>query len=81
MPDSRQHPPRLTVELRPDQRAALNSLIPWGTGKYLWEAIIDDVIELLQENEETRKRILGAIITRDLKLRDFSRINNKPEEQ
>lgn len=38
--------PRLSVDLREDQKIALAQLIPWGIGRRVWHEIIDDMIEL-----------------------------------
>jgi hypothetical protein len=45
---------RLTVEIREDQRVAMNQLIPWGCMKPLFEHIIDDLILMLKENGSAR---------------------------
>lgn len=57
--------PRLSIEISEKQFLALQQLIPHGLRKVIFNYIIDDLIELLNTNP---KLIIGAILTRDLKL-------------
>lgn len=41
---------KLTVEVREDQALALRRLIPWGTQRAFFEAVIDDVITALERH-------------------------------
>ena len=43
--------PRLTVNITEEQRAALDKLLPWGTGRSFFSAIIDDCIRYLSDPE------------------------------
>ena len=61
-------PSRLSVDLRPDQKQELDRLIPWGLGKPLWHAIIDDVIELASEHGTT---FIGLLVTGKCRSQDI----------
>ena len=40
---------KLTVEIRADQQRALQNYIPWGAQRAFFEALIDDIIIVLNE--------------------------------
>jgi hypothetical protein len=48
----RDNPPRLNVEITEEQDVALRKLIPWGMKHHLFSAIIDALIEVVQEHGE-----------------------------
>ncbi|MDI6785083.1 MAG: hypothetical protein QMD92_00080 [bacterium] len=48
----RENPPRLNVEITEKQDEALRRLIPWGLKHHLFSAIVDELIELLNEHGE-----------------------------
>lgn len=61
--------PRLNVELTDKQADDLQRLIPHGHRKYVFGALIDDLIALLEQADPgNRGRILAFIITRELSL-------------
>jgi hypothetical protein len=62
-------PPRLTIEISEAQEQKLRRLIPHGTKKYLFSAIIDDLIPLLELHGEMA---IAAILSRKLKLVDWA---------
>jgi len=41
--------PRLTIDLREDQRQRLSRLIPWGMAGHVFRKAIDDVLDLVEE--------------------------------
>lgn len=48
----RDNAPRLNVEITEEQDAALRKLIPWGMKHHLFSAIIDELIEVIEEHGE-----------------------------
>ena len=60
--------PRLTFDLRDrKQQEKLHDLLPHGTKVRIFNAIVDDLIEILS-NSSDRALLLGAILTRDITL-------------
>lgn len=76
--DGKGYRPRLSVEIREDQYHKLEQLIPWGMQKPLFEAIVDDLIAMLDDNPN-KQMILGAIITRNVHLWDLLNIPEKED--
>ena len=52
--------PRLTVDLRPDQQEALKRILPHGTQKLLFHAVIDGIISIYNKGGF---EALGPILT------------------
>lgn len=48
MAQSDDYRPRLSIVLTEEQRKKLNKLLPWGTGRVLFSAIVDEIISLLE---------------------------------
>ena len=69
--NSKEWRPRLSVEITPEQSRSLTNLIPHGMIKPLFRALVDDVIEMTEKHGEM---FLAAVIARQLKLKDFSRL-------
>jgi hypothetical protein len=65
MPD---YIPRLTVELREDQARKLSDKIPHGLRKPLFQALVDDVISMLDKHGTV---FIAAVISRDMSYKDF----------
>lgn len=65
--------PRITFEVDPDVKRRLDMVIPWGFLTPVYQAITEDLLELL-DDEENVKAVLGAIALRKLKLQDFLRL-------
>ena len=61
-------PPRLSIEISPEQDQALNQLIPWGVKGQLFRVLIDDMIMMLRKNPDAT---LGAILSKTLTIKDF----------
>jgi len=76
--DGKGYRPRLSVEIRQDQYDKLERLIPWGMQKHLFEAIVDDLIFMLDDNTN-KELIIGAIITKNVRLWDLLVIPEKRE--
>lgn len=66
---SRDYIPRLSVEIREDQLAALQQLLEHGERKKLFGILVDDVIRLLRRD---KAGFLMCVYARALKLEDFS---------
>lgn len=66
-------PPRVTFEVDPDVKRRLDQVIPWGFLTPVYQAITEDLLELL-DDEENVKAVLGAIAVRKLHLQDFLRL-------
>lgn len=66
---NREYIPRLSVEIRDDQLAALQELLEHGERKKLFGIIVDDVIRLLRLD---KAGFLMCVYARALKLEDFS---------
>lgn len=70
-----QHPdyrPRLNVEVRPDQKAALTKLMPSRTTRAVFEVIVDNFLMMLRKDPEG---VVGAILSRDLKLENILKLS------
>jgi len=57
--------PRLTVEISEEQAEKLSNYIPWGIRKALFQAIVDDIIDNIEQHGEI---FLAAILSRTVKL-------------
>lgn len=76
MPDRKQTPPRLSVEITPYQRRKLNELVDWGDRKELYGVITDAIINLLDgEDKQTRKAFIGAICSKHISLLEIVEVN------
>ena len=64
----RPYRPRLSIELTEDQSKRLNRLIPWGLKNALFQAIVDDLIEL---GEQHGQKFLAVVISRKLKAGEY----------
>ena len=70
--------PRLSIEITEEQHLKLMRLLPWGIKGQLFREIIDDVIAMLETHGE---QFIAAIITRRIKLQDYSiSIKEKKDE-
>lgn len=72
--------PRITLDITPRQAQALRK-IPWGLKRPLFEALLDDLVDTLEENN--MGSVIGAIINRDVKFHIKQNVlddgdNNKP---
>lgn len=67
---NRKSPPRLSIEITEEQEDKLKELIPYGLKKQIFQAMVDDLIVIL-EGEDPYK-VAGAIINKNLKLEDFA---------
>jgi len=61
--------PRLTVEITPEQAKSLSDRIPHGLRKPLFQAIVDDVIKMLDQHGEM---FLAAVIAKSLHYEKFT---------
>jgi len=69
-------PPRLTVQLTMKQHRELNRLVPWGVKSQLFRVIIEDLLDMLRKDSDA---VLGALLTRSLKLNDFPSFGGKKQ--
>ena len=63
MPE-KEYRPRLTVEITEEQQRKLTNYINWGLRKSLFQVIIDDIIENIEQHGEI---FIAAILTRTIK--------------
>jgi len=68
-PDTR---PRLNVDISEDQKLALEKLVPWGLKNTLFGAIVDDIIELLND-PDCRDKFIAIIISRKMDALAYSK--------
>ena len=68
--------PRLSITITSEQYRKLQRLIPWGIKGQLFSAIIDDLINALEVDGE---KVLGAILSKKLKLEDYSETGGKKD--
>lgn len=64
-------PHKLNVEITDEQWEALNRLLPYGVKKPIFGIIVDDLIEVIDKHGPI---ILGALLSRSLKLGDFMKL-------
>jgi hypothetical protein len=69
--------PRLTIELREDQYHKLNKLLSHGQRKQLFQVIVDDLIQALEEYGPV---VMAALYERTVKLQNFSKVFTQPKE-
>ena len=69
--------PRLSITITDKQYRKLQQLIPWGVKGQLFSALIDDLIKALEVDGE---KVLGGILSRKLKLEDYSNIGGDKDE-
>ena len=69
--------PRLSISITDKQYRKLQQLIPWGVKGQLFSALIDDLIKALEVDGE---KVLGGILSRKLKLEDYSNIGGNEDE-
>lgn len=60
--------PRITLELRQDQLNDLRYYLDWGIRSKVFEAVFDDLIEMLKKD---RVAVVNLLLTRHMKLQDF----------
>jgi len=63
--------PRLSVDLRQDQFTRLQQILPFGTQKPLFQALVDGIIEAYERGGYDA---LGAIITKHISLQQVALI-------
>jgi len=78
MISSGKYRPRLSIEITEEQRLKLNKLIPWGVGRELFSAIIEDLIEVLEEHGEI---IIAAMLSRKLKVQNLPTVSKILEDK
>ena len=71
-------PPRLTIEIDDTQKVLLEEYIPWGIRRRVLSFIVDDLIRILHD-EKDRQLILGALLTRNVKLEDFLQLDENKD--
>ena len=77
MSKSDEYRPKLSVLLTDEQRHKLNKLLPWGSGTILFSAIVDELIEVL---EEYGHAAIGLIVSKKVRMLDFIRLKEKERE-
>ena len=66
---SEDYRPRLSIEVPKEVKDRLGALMPHGTQKIVFNLIVMDLIELLEEHGSGK--IIGAFIQRDITLKDL----------
>jgi hypothetical protein len=69
-------PPRLVVELTRQQHNELNRLIPWGMRSQVFRVLVADLLAMLRHDPDY---VLGALLSRYLKLYDFPAFGGSPD--
>ena len=64
-----EYKPRLSIEISQESKDRLKVLLPHGTQKIVFNLIVNDLIEIL-ENHGSGK-VIGAFIERDIKLKEL----------
>lgn len=59
---------KLSFEVTDEQAKQLGQQMPWGAGKRLWQAILDDILDLFKEHPPDL--VIGLIISNRAKPRD-----------
>jgi len=77
MSKSDDYRPKLSVLLTDEQRQKLNKLLPWGSGTLLFSAIVDELIEVL---EEYGHAAIGLIVSKKVRILDFIKIKEKERD-
>lgn len=67
-----QYRPRLSIEISKEDQDNLKRLLPHGTQKLVFNLIITDLIEVLEQHGSGI--VIGAFIDRDIKLKDLLRM-------
>lgn len=70
---TRDYIPRLGIDLREDQLASLQELLPFGVRRRLFEVVIDDLIEMLRVDAEA---VMGGLFSKKLKFTMEKRVKN-----
>ncbi len=72
---------RLGLDISDEQHQALRELVPHGSLRLIFSVIIDDLIDLLSPHDlERRKIVLGALLSKDITLSDWSKTIKKELE-
>lgn len=58
--------PRLSIELTDEQNEALTKIIPWGIKKYLFQLLVEAMVEAVADSGN---EVLAAILRRQVKVR------------
>jgi len=77
MSKSDEYRPKLSVLLTDEQRQKLNKLLPWGSGTLLFSAIVDELIEIL---EEYGHAAIGLIVSKKVRILDFIKLKESERE-
>lgn len=56
------------IEITEEQHLVLQRYLPYGSQKRIFQLIVSDFIEMLQENPA---KVIGGLLYRDVKLKDF----------
>lgn len=67
--------PRLSVDIDGETKKKLDELIPHGALKPTINALLNDLVEMLERDSQM---ILGAIMARDIELEDILRVDTEP---
>ncbi len=65
--------PRLSIEITEEQNRKLMNLIPWGAKNALFQAIVEDVISLLETHGTV---VIAAVLSKRLKVSDFNSLSD-----
>ena len=77
MSKSDEYRPKLSILLTDEQRQKLNRLLPWGSGTLLFSAIVDELIEVL---EEYGHAAIGLIVSKRACMLDLIKLREKERE-
>ena len=72
--------PRLNVDISEEQKLDLDRLVPWGLKNTLFGAIVDDIIQVL-DDPVTRDSFIAIIIGRKMDALEYSKTFNPKKEE
>ena len=73
--------PCLKVDIPPEQKVRLDRLLPKGVRKLVINALLDDLLTLLESSEGEVSLVLGLILTKQLRLTDGYKGNESPKTE
>ena len=80
MSDGTKYIPRISFEVTHEFRERLQRCIPWGTMKPLITAILEDLIQFIEETGiENRNIIIGAILSDKISMVEIMKKTERPE--
>jgi hypothetical protein len=75
---SKMYTPRLSIDISQSQHDKLVNLVPWGVKNVLFRAIVDDVIELIDEHGPI---VIAAILEKRLRIKNLQTFKDLPKKR